>query len=131
MKHSLVQTESSAIFLDPALLRSLDNTLKDIKSIKYVIYNTDQEPNEEDLKKIKSDFSYLNILSIEELRKLGAENPVDPVPPAPEDLCCIMYTSGSTGPPKGVPLTHKNVVAASSFRPFRSIVIIIIIWSIN
>lgn len=132
MKHSLIQTESSAIFLDPVLLRSLDNVLKDVKSIKYVIYNTDQEPNEEDLKKIKSDFSYLNILSIEELRKLGVENPVDPVPPAPEDLCCIMYTSGSTGPPKGVPLTHKNVIAASSFHPFRSIFLdIFFIWSIN
>ena len=39
---------------------------------------------------------------------------VDPVPPAPEDLCCIMYTSGSTGPPKGVPLKHKAVLAAST-----------------
>lgn len=117
MKHSLVQTGSTAIFLDPTLIRSLDNVLKDVKSIKYVIYNTDQEPSEEDLKKIKSSFSYLNILSIEELRKLGEENPIDPVPPAPEDLCCIMYTSGSTGPPKGVPLTHKNVIAASSSNP--------------
>lgn len=114
LKHSLVQTESTAIFLDPALIRSLSNILKDVKSIKYVIYNTDQEINEEDLKKLKSDFSYLEILSIEDLRKLGEETPVDPVPPSPEDLCCIMYTSGSTGPPKGVPLTHKNVIAASS-----------------
>ena len=33
--------------------------------------------------------------------------------PEPEDLCCIMYTSGSTGNPKGVILSHKNIVAAS------------------
>lgn len=117
MKHSLIQTESTAIFLDPALIRSLSNILKDVTSIKYVVYNTDQEINEEDLKKLKSDFSYLEIISIEDLRKLGEENFVDPVPPSPEDLCCIMYTSGSTGPPKGVPLTHKNVVAASSSMP--------------
>lgn len=117
MKHSLVQTESSAIFLDPGLIPSLGNVLSDVKSIKYVIYNTDQEPNEEELKKLKSSFDYLEIMSIEDLRQLGEKNPVDPVPPSPEDLCCIMYTSGSTGPPKGVPLTQKNVVAASSF-PF-------------
>lgn len=112
LKHSLVQTQSVAIFLDPALLRSLHNILKDVKSIKYVIYNTDQEPKQQDLDKIKADFSYLNVMSIDDLRQLGEENPVQPVPPSPEDLCCIMYTSGSTGPPKGVPLTHKNVIAA-------------------
>ena len=58
-------------------------------------------------------------MSFEELRKLGEENTVDPVPPKPEDLCCIMYTSGSTGPPKGVPLTHGNVIAASSCPSFK------------
>jgi len=30
----------------------------------------------------------------------------------PEDLLTIIYTSGTTGPPKGVQLTHANLVAA-------------------
>ncbi|OJJ46621.1 hypothetical protein ASPZODRAFT_132720 [Penicilliopsis zonata CBS 506.65] len=114
LKHSLVQTGSLAIFLDPGLIHSLRNVLGDAKSVKYVIYNTDNEVKQEDLDKLKADFDHLTILSIEDLRKLGEDNLVDPVPPAPEALCCIMYTSGSTGPPKGVPLTHANVIAATA-----------------
>lgn len=36
-------------------------------------------------------------------------------PPAkPEDLALLMYTSGTTGTPKAVPLTHGNIYAESS-----------------
>jgi long-chain acyl-CoA synthetase len=113
LKHSIVQTSSIAMFCDPNLISSVKNVLGDAKSIQYVIYNSDMDVKQEDLDALKKDFDYLTILSFEELRKLGEDNPVDPVPPSPEDLCCIMYTSGSTGPPKGVPLTHANVIAAS------------------
>jgi long-chain acyl-CoA synthetase len=112
LKHSLVATGAKAIFLDPHLLTTLINPLKEAKEIKYIIWNSDNEAKQENIEKLKKAHDHLTILSIEELRKMGEANPVDPVPPTPEDLCCIMYTSGSTGTPKGVPLKHSNVVAA-------------------
>lgn len=106
------QTKAKAIFLDPHLLTKLINPLKSAQAIQYVIYRTEVEVKQEDIDKLKSAHPHLAIVSFDELVKMGEESPVDPVPPTKDDLCCIMYTSGSTGPPKGVLLKHRNVVAA-------------------
>jgi long-chain acyl-CoA synthetase len=112
LKHSMLQTHAKAIYLDPHLLTKLIKPLNEAKDIKFVIYNTDGEVKQEDITKLKEAHPELTVMSYEELRKLGEDNPVDPTPPSPEDLCCIMYTSGSTGAPKGVMLKHRNVIAA-------------------
>ena len=58
------------------------------------------------------------MLSFDELLQSGKDRPVAaselPSKPTPDDLYCIMYTSGSTGPPKGVLLTHGNIIAAGT-----------------
>jgi long-chain acyl-CoA synthetase len=113
LKHSFLETGAKTIFLDPHLLTTLIGPLNEAKSIQNVIYNTKGDVKDEDIKKLKDAHGHLTILSFEELREMGEKNPSEPVPPKPEDLCSIMYTSGSTGPPKGVPLTHRNIVAGS------------------
>lgn len=53
----------------------------------------------------------VDIHTFDEIEKLGALKDHPEVPPTPDDICTICYTSGTTGNPKGVTLTHKNVVA--------------------
>jgi long-chain acyl-CoA synthetase len=111
LRHSLISTKPKAIFLEPHLIKMLAKTLNDAKSIKFVIYNDiNHSPKEQDLEMLKA--CDVRLLSFQELRRMGDFNPVNSTPPSPDDLCCIMYTSGSSGPPKGVPLKHRNVVAA-------------------
>jgi long-chain acyl-CoA synthetase len=117
LRHSLEVTESKAIFLEPHLLGLLNKVVRSAPSIEYVIYNTDsmESLQDEDVRALQSSSSHIKLLSFEELRTLGESNPVDPIPPKPEDVCAIMFTSGSGSTPKGVELTHRNIVAAGRF----------------
>ncbi|MGB5965029.1 MAG: long-chain fatty acid--CoA ligase [Sulfurimonadaceae bacterium] len=56
------------------------------------------------------DLSDENIMPWDEFLVLGEDQEPNDVAVVPTDLATIIYTSGSTGQPKGVELTHENLV---------------------
>lgn len=111
VEHTLLQSEASAMYVDPHLLKVASGPIKKSK-VKTVIVNENcifAEGGE--IEKFKESNPEVTVMTYDELTKLGEENMVDPNPGKPEDIFCIMYTSGSTGLPKGACITHEALIA--------------------
>ena len=86
---------------------ALQNKIHKLKNL-IVIEKEDDEETCEKLEKLG-----LNIYSWEEVVEKGKNSKENIIlkKAGPDDICTINYISGTTGCPKGVKLTHNNIVA--------------------
>ncbi|KAK7410594.1 hypothetical protein VNO78_01511 [Psophocarpus tetragonolobus] len=107
--HSLNETEVTTVICGHKELKSLVHISGQLDSVKRVICMDDDIPSDA----LSAQHGW-KINSFSDVERLGRENPVEADLPLSADVAVIMYTSGSTGLPKGVMMTHGNVLATVS-----------------
>ncbi|KAG0307104.1 long-chain fatty acid-CoA ligase [Dissophora globulifera] len=120
IQYIIEQSNPKAIFADtltlPVVSKLMQKKSHGVKAVVYAGRKDDVSEQIGKLEKVKEQSSIsLEVVHIDELKSTPlreGQDAVETMYPEADDLACIMYTSGSTGDPKGAQLSHGNLTSA-------------------
>jgi len=102
--YMLADSGATALIVEHrALLTRLQDRLADLP-IQFIVLLSDEDPSE------TASPVGCPVVNFPQLLAQGQTATLQPVPRDPEHLATLIYTSGTTGKPKGVMLSHRNLL---------------------
>lgn len=109
--HGINETEVTHILTSQDLLSKLLKVLPKIPLIRHITYFEGFQ------KVVKEQFpAEVKVIPFSKVEEQGQLKPFPSIYPKSKlsDTCILMYTSGSTGVPKGVMLSHRNILSSAA-----------------
>ena len=112
VRHALNETEVSCLFCSVETLPKVRAIAGDCPALATAVVFESPSPKDPTAAEAGAGMTNVKVVPYGDLLTMSDSSPR--VPPKPDDCAIIMYTSGSTGNPKGVMLSHRNLIHAMS-----------------